>query len=113
MHDFMSRFSDDIEVKWGMVTDASLGAKVKITILATGFGVDDVMRPDLTGEEIAKRQKEETRYKDYYGDDGKPHPKEYITYTFNADTLDNEYWILTNSPISFRFSRVSRLFSYC
>ena len=90
VHDFMSRFSDDIEVKWGMVTDASLGAKVKITILATGFGVDDVMRPDLTGEEIAKRQKEETRYKDYYGDDGKPHPKEYITYTFNADTLDND-----------------------
>ena len=38
----------------------------------------------------AKRQKEETRYKDYYGDDGKPHPKEYITYTFNADTLDND-----------------------
>ena len=37
--DFMSRFSDDVETKWGMATDSSLGAKVKITILASGFGL--------------------------------------------------------------------------
>lgn len=42
VHDFMEKFHDDVETKWGLSTDPSLGKKVKITILATGFGISSV-----------------------------------------------------------------------
>ena len=38
--EFMSKFDQDtVEVKWGLGTDDSLGTKVKITLLASGFGL--------------------------------------------------------------------------
>lgn len=37
--EFMSNFSPDIQTKWGLSFDPSLGKKVKITILASGFGL--------------------------------------------------------------------------
>ncbi|MCQ2052171.1 MAG: cell division protein FtsZ [Bacteroidaceae bacterium] len=41
---FTERFSnDDIEVIWGLATDPTLGDEVKITILATGFGINEQM----------------------------------------------------------------------
>ncbi|WP_321571438.1 cell division protein FtsZ [Parabacteroides goldsteinii] len=55
VHDFMSRFGRDIEVIWGTAIDNTLGTKVKMTILATGFGMEDI--PDI-GE---KRQIEQGR----------------------------------------------------
>jgi cell division protein FtsZ len=42
VHDFMSEFNSEIEVIWGTMIDNSLGHKVKMTILATGFGVDNI-----------------------------------------------------------------------
>ena len=42
VHDFMSRFGRDIEVIWGTAIDNTLGSKVKMTILATGFGMEDI-----------------------------------------------------------------------
>ena len=42
VHDFMSRFGRDIEVIWGTAIDNTLGTKVKMTILATGFGMEDI-----------------------------------------------------------------------
>ncbi|WP_449039579.1 cell division protein FtsZ [Parabacteroides goldsteinii] len=42
VHDFMSRFGRDIEVIWGTAIDNTLGMKVKMTILATGFGMEDI-----------------------------------------------------------------------
>ena len=42
VHDFMSRFGRDIEVLWGTAIDNTLGTKVKMTILATGFGMEDI-----------------------------------------------------------------------
>ena len=38
----MARFGNDFEIKWGLATDPELGKKVKVTILATGFGIDSV-----------------------------------------------------------------------
>lgn len=52
VHDFMSRFGRDIEVIWGTAIDNSLGNQVKITILATGFGMGDI--PEIA----AKRRKD-------------------------------------------------------
>ena len=42
VNDFMARFGNDFEIKWGLATDPELGKKVKVTILATGFGIDSV-----------------------------------------------------------------------
>lgn len=54
VHDFMSRFSKDIEVIWGTAIDNSLGEKVKITILATGFGMSDI--PEIADKRLRESQ---------------------------------------------------------
>lgn len=41
-HEFMSKFGRDIEVIWGVAREDGLGENVKITLLATGFGIEDV-----------------------------------------------------------------------
>lgn len=42
VHEFMSKFRDDVETKWGLSIDPNLGKKIKITLLATGFGMSAV-----------------------------------------------------------------------
>lgn len=42
VHDFMSKFGKDFEVKWGVAFDPTLGKSVKVTVLASGFGLSDV-----------------------------------------------------------------------
>ncbi|MDD7377305.1 MAG: cell division protein FtsZ [Bacteroidaceae bacterium] len=42
VHDFMSKFGRDFEVKWGIAFDPSLGKQVKVTVLASGFGLANV-----------------------------------------------------------------------
>lgn len=89
----ISRFTDkfvskDIEVIWGLATDENLGEEVKITILATGFGVSNIPgmsnttiemnrpveeeQPKETPEEEAQRLEDEQKSADmitqYYGD---------------------------------------------
>ena len=82
---FMSEFNRDIEVIWGTAIDNTLGDKVKITILATGFTIDNIPQiadkhhaeaVQMTEEELrmeeerlAKEQKERERRKQYYGDE--------------------------------------------
>ncbi len=93
VNEFMSKFGGDIEVKWGLASDATLGQKVKITILATGFGVGDVIDKDpLDPEVIAQQEHEEKRIEEYYGSDNvnTPPSKSYYTYIFTSDTLDND-----------------------
>lgn len=62
VHDFMSRFGRDIEVIWGTAVDNSLGVKVKMTILATGFGMEDIPQiADKRHAESARMTEEELR----------------------------------------------------
>jgi cell division protein FtsZ len=42
VHDFMAKFAKDIEVIWGAAIDDSLEDTVKITILATGFSIENI-----------------------------------------------------------------------
>ncbi len=42
LHDFMSKFSREIEVIWGTAVEQELGQEVKVTLLATGFTINDV-----------------------------------------------------------------------
>ncbi len=113
VNDFMAKFGEDFEIKWGVATDPELGKKVKVTILATGFGVDAVepleRRARHTQEEailIAEKEEKDARLRSrrdiYYGNDDnnsqrkrRPH-----IYLFSQDDLDNEDVILAveNTP---------------
>ena len=63
VHDFMAKFHDDVETKWGLSTDQSLDKRVKITILATGFGISTVpgMKAKQEAEDEQRRQKDADR----------------------------------------------------
>lgn len=111
INDFMSRFGSDFELKWGIAIDNTLEKKVKITILATGFGLDDLedvasyhsrLDKARAQEEAQKKAEQEeadaergNRRSKYYGNDGdklaKPRPHIYL---FSQDDLDNEDVIL-------------------
>lgn len=99
--EFMAKFGRDFEIKWGMAVDPELGPKVKVTILATGFGIENVdginerMAKRSQEDELAKAQEEEEKDKrreGYYGTDTpttkrKQHANIYF---FRPEDLDNE-----------------------
>ena len=118
VHEFMSRFGTDFELKWGLAIDQTLDKKVKVTILATGFGIDDVegmgshmKKHSLEEEEQRARREEEERaerrdrrnnyYKDNNSSQYKHRPQIFL---FNFDELDNEDVILAveNTPTYLR-----------
>ena len=113
VNEFMERFSGGFELKWGLALDPELDKKVKVTILATGFGIEDV---DGMGSHLLKHSQEEAariaeeeernaerrdRRERYYKDNNnsqykrRPH-----IYLFSPDDLDNEDIILAieNTP---------------
>ena len=103
VNDFMAKFGD-FEIKWGLATDPELGKKVKVTILATGFGVENVdgMNNHLkrhTQEEInsiAEQQQKaadlQSRRDHYYGPDGNTtrYKRRPNIYLFRPEDLDND-----------------------
>lgn len=101
VHEFMSRFGKDVETKWGLYIDDSLGEKVKFTILATGFGIKDVpgMSNKLSAEEQKRleeqeeeEQKKAERRDDFYPGSYKNSRKKgnYKIYIFTQEDLDND-----------------------
>ncbi len=113
VNDFMEKFGSDFEIKWGMAIDPELGSKVKITILAPGFGLEDIepeerrkkrsledaaRQAELEEEEENRRTRRNRYYeKDTNANQQKRRPK---IYHFSQDDLDNEDVILAveNSP---------------
>ena len=103
VNDFMAKFGD-FEIKWGLAVDPELGKKVKVTILATGFGIDNVdgmsdhikKMDQQTAARIAAEQEKEAQREDrrnrYYGNDGqgKRYKRRPHIYLFRAEDLDNE-----------------------
>ena len=70
VNEFMSHFNCDYQSKWGIFLDPNLGEKVKVTILATGFGIKNIdgmqehqtkkyIQEEKAAAEEAKRKKEE------------------------------------------------------
>lgn len=108
VHDFMAKFGKDFEIKWGMAIDPELGNKVKITILATGFGIKDVqgmesrtnrMNIELAEQKARNKEKEierQNRIEQFYGKDNKASMfKKYARiYLFRTEDLDNEDLIM-------------------
>ena len=98
---FMSKFRKNVETKWGLATDSSLGGKVKITLLATGFGLQNV--PGVRGIVEQKEQEKsvddqeredynEERRGFYYdtSTDSRVRRRRHNTYVFTDEDLDND-----------------------
>ena len=64
IHDFMSQFKTEYEVKWGHGYDDSLGHKIKITILVTGFGLEDILTKTEQQELVTEEQLREMAEKE-------------------------------------------------
>ena len=107
VNDFMAKFGEDFEIKWGLAVDPELGKKVKVTILATGFGIENVdgmnshikkMKPEdqqRIAEEEDKRIERDLRRQRYYTNENKkPLKRRPHIYLFNQEDLDNEDVIL-------------------
>ena len=98
IHDFMSRFDPDVETKFGIANDESLGKKVKVTILATGFMLNDVIgdvngqhKEPTTPEDDMRRQELDDRRGKYYDDtDANRMRHSYRVYKFSTESLDND-----------------------
>ena len=109
VNDFMSKFGSDFEIKWGIAIDPELDKKVKVTILATGFGIENVdgmnnhlgkkhtqEEANRIAEEEEKAAERQDRRNRYYGKDNsntqykrRPH-----IFLFRPEDLDNEDVIL-------------------
>ena len=107
---FTAKFEDNnIEVIWGIATDDTLGEEVKITILATGFGVSNIPGMDKTielhkdqdakltqetPEEKIERVQQEAKDKEmiekYYGDSALVSKRNFHTFIFEGDDLFND-----------------------
>ena len=62
VHEFMEKIkTEDVETKWGLSVDQSLSEQVKITILATGFGVEDIDSDELGNRLIARDKEQQQR----------------------------------------------------
>jgi len=104
VHEFMDKFGD-FEIKWGVAIDPELGKKVKVTILATGFGMQDVdgmeermlkqqSREDVhrLAEEQERAAKRDERRGHYYGENDAMHryKRRPNIYIFSPEDLDND-----------------------
>lgn len=90
--DFMSAFNPDVHTKWGLATDATLGGRIKITIVASGFGIYGEKQPAKHEEEQPVDPQLINRRKRFYKANiaGKPYRKKPFIYLFNMDDLENE-----------------------
>lgn len=104
VNDFMARFDSNFEIKWGVAIDPELEKKVKVTILATGFGIENVdgmnghlkkhtqEEADRIAQEEERRAENEERRGRYYGSIGKnnQYKRRPHIFLFRPEDLDNE-----------------------
>ena len=106
VNDFMEQFGSDFEIKWGIGLDPELGKKVKVTILATGFGIENVdgmnshikkLAQDEDDKQVEIKIKNDNRRNHYYDDDRDSiiTKRRHHIFRFTPDNLDNEEVIIT------------------
>ena len=115
VNEFMSHFNCDYQSKWGIFLDPNLGEKVKVTILATGFGIKNIdgmqehQTKKYTQEEADNMSKKaeadaqkKARMGVYYGSGEKTmeYKRRPHIFLFSPEYLDNEDVILAieNTP---------------
>ena len=119
--DFMNRFNRDFETKFGMVEDKELGERVKITLLATGFGIQDIHMQEMDArlsqrsaeelqrlaELVEEEEQRRTRRETYYGYEANnraQRTRRRHLYIFSPEDLDNAEVVamVENSPTYLR-----------
>ncbi|MBR5855552.1 MAG: cell division protein FtsZ [Paludibacteraceae bacterium] len=83
IHDFVHKVGDEVEVQWGVSIDDTLGEKVRVTLVATGYDVSDI--PGLD-DAVGKRTVEEA-IEIHYGENMTDTPKEVPTAAAVPETL--------------------------
>ncbi|MEG1585967.1 MAG: cell division protein FtsZ [Bacteroidales bacterium] len=110
--EFMLKFDNDVEVIWGAALDNALGETVKMTLLATGFGISDLpgmpatilpkgsRKNDLPEAKTISMNDEDTkmeRLKKTYGTEAvaglKTNQARASYYIFNTEELDDDQLI--------------------
>lgn len=88
---FMEHFNSDIETKWGLAFDPLLGQTVKITIIASGFGLYGTKKRERNNklEVDAEDADKSGRRGVYYGTSTRVRRRARC-YIFNDDDLNNE-----------------------
>lgn len=104
VREFMNRFNRRFIIKWGVTIDEGLGEKVKFTLLATGFGIQDLHMKEIDvrmeqhsaikQQELAEAEEEEERLRNrrnkYYTNiGGKNKYRRRNLYLFTPEDLDN------------------------
>lgn len=115
---FMEQFTNErIEVIWGVSKDNALAeGEVKVTVLATGFGMNNIpgMEPVIKQEELEKeiisreeKEKEEKEKRRLEDMQKAFYKQDYRVYIFTGDEINDENFIATidNSPTYKRTSR--------
>jgi cell division protein FtsZ len=99
---FMDQFVNQVEeVIWGIAADNDLDDQIKVTMLASGFGIDDVpqvkVHRQIKNQELEedieeKRRKRENRKSTYYPDDFGIPPRRliYKPRVLSNQEMDNE-----------------------
>ncbi len=99
VNDFMAKFKEDVEVKWGLATDPTLGNKVKITLLASGFGLQGITGITNHDKEkaAAEAHRETERLEqlndimvEYYNGSGAATKRRPNIYIYDLESFDNE-----------------------
>ena len=92
VEEFIAKFErKNLESKWGLAKDDSLNGEVKVTILASGFGL---VEDEEDEDQLLKRIEREELINTYYGDTVKTTKKpNRPVYIFSQDELDNELLI--------------------
>ena len=88
---FMGHFNSDIETKWGLAFDPQLGQTIKITIIASGFGLYGTKKRERNNklEVDADDADKLGRRTVYYGTPTRVRRRARC-YIFNDDDLNNE-----------------------
>lgn len=94
---FMNKFNSNYETKWGIFLDPELGDKVKVTILASGFGMESIERMQKSNgvgykddEQKLEQTKRIGRIDKYYGNNNHRHKNVPNIFYFNIDDLEND-----------------------
>jgi len=102
VHEFMAQFQNkDYETKFGLCADPSLGPRVKVTILATGFSTSSIPGIAQKQSESTMKQKKQTeqeiqekreRRDEVYGNSDGPNILRFarVIFKFEPEDLNNE-----------------------
>ena len=101
VHEFMGKIKKGYRSKFGLAADPSLGNKVKVTILASGFGIENLpgmeSKIEQRNEEEERvkaedeRRKAERRSRFYDSENAKKRPRHsHNVYRFTPESIDND-----------------------